>query len=113
MYLRGRQLTCLSEPPSSAPERHGRHPLFSIAFAGLVGTPFLLATTFTAAVTNRSAGRAQTYPCRNIDLMSFLALDDIGGGSGTDIWGWKDSLTGWFVLFSLFVLGVCSTVALQ
>ena len=39
-------------------------------------------------------GNAAGYPCNNIDLMSFLPLNDIGGGSGTDIWGWTDSLTG-------------------
>ncbi len=39
-------------------------------------------------------GEAAGYPCNNIDLMSFLPLADIGGGSGTDIWGWTDSLTG-------------------
>ena len=55
---------------------------------------FLLATTFAEAVTICTEGMAGTYPCRNIDLMSFLALDDIGGGSANDIWGWKDSLTG-------------------
>ena len=37
---------------------------------------------------------AGTYPCSNVDLMSFLALADIGGGSGNDIWGWTDALTG-------------------
>ena len=46
------------------------------------------------AVTTCSGGMAGTYPCSNIDLMSFLALDDIGGGSGNDIWGWTDSSTG-------------------
>ena len=46
------------------------------------------------AVTICSGGMAGTYPCSNVDLMSFLALDDIGGGSGNDIWGWTDSSTG-------------------
>ena len=90
--------TCPSEPPCPAPERRGRHPLFPIAFAGSAAALLLLATTFAGAVTICSEGMAGTYPCRNIDLMSFLALDDIGGGSAddiaNDIWGWKDSLTG-------------------
>ena len=47
-----------------------------------------------AAVTTCSGGMAGTYPCSNVDLMSFLALDDIGGGSANDIWGWTDSSTG-------------------
>ena len=46
------------------------------------------------AVTTCSGGMAGTYPCSNVDLMSFLALDDIGGGSANDIWGWTDSSTG-------------------
>ena len=46
------------------------------------------------AVTTCSGGMAGTYPCSNVDLMSFLALADIGGGSGNDIWGWTDSSTG-------------------
>ena len=46
------------------------------------------------AVTTCSGGMAGTYPCRNVDLMSFLALADIGGGSANDVWGWTDSSTG-------------------
>ena len=46
------------------------------------------------AVTICSGGMAGIYPCSNVDLMSFLALDDIGGGEGNDIWGWTDSSTG-------------------
>jgi choice-of-anchor B domain-containing protein len=38
-------------------------------------------------------GMAGTFPCRNIDLASFLPLADIGGGSGNDIWGWTDPAT--------------------
>ena len=44
--------------------------------------------------TTCSGGMAGTYPCSNVDLMSFLALADIGGGSANDIWGWTDSSTG-------------------
>ena len=39
-------------------------------------------------------GSAGSYPCDDIDLMSFLPLADIGGGQGNDIWGWTDSQTG-------------------
>jgi choice-of-anchor B domain-containing protein len=31
---------------------------------------------------------AGSYPCGNIDLLSFLPLGSIGGGEGNDIWGW-------------------------
>ena len=39
-------------------------------------------------------GMAGPYPCRDIDLMAFLPHGEIGGGSGNDIWGWTDPLTG-------------------
>ena len=39
-------------------------------------------------------GVAGVYPCRDIDLMAFLPHGDIGGGSGNDVWGWTDPLTG-------------------
>jgi choice-of-anchor B domain-containing protein len=39
-------------------------------------------------------GMAGSYPCRDIDLMAFLPHGEIGGGSGNDIWGWTDPLTG-------------------
>ena len=41
-----------------------------------------------------SEGMAGPYPCRDIDLMAFLPHDEIGGGSGNDIWGWTDPVTG-------------------
>lgn len=31
-----------------------------------------------------------TYPCDNVHLQSFLPLSDMGGGSGSDLWGWTD-----------------------
>ena len=39
-------------------------------------------------------GRAGVNLCSNIDLMSYLPINDIGGGIGSDIWGWTDSSTG-------------------
>ena len=39
-------------------------------------------------------GKAGPYPCRDIDLLAFLPHGEIGGGSGNDIWGWTDPLTG-------------------
>lgn len=63
----------------------------------MAGVLFLLAATLGEAVTICSKGMAGTYPCSNVDLMSFLAIADIGGSSddiANDIWGWTDSLTG-------------------
>lgn len=39
-------------------------------------------------------GLAGPFPCKNVDLASFLPLDSIGGGQGNDIWGWTDPQTG-------------------
>ena len=39
-------------------------------------------------------GQAGSYPCNNVDLAAFLPLTQIGGGSGNDIWGWTDPVTG-------------------
>ena len=36
------------------------------------------------------AGMAGPYPCRNIDLESFVTLPTLGGVTGNDIWGWTD-----------------------
>jgi len=53
--------------------------------------PFALqAMTATPCV----GGFAGIYPCNNVDLMSFLPLAEIGGGSGNDIWGWTDPADG-------------------
>ena len=39
-------------------------------------------------------GFAGIYPCRDVDLLAFLPLAEIGGGHGNDVWGWTDPLTG-------------------
>lgn len=33
-------------------------------------------------------GSAAGYPCLNVDLLAFVPLAAIGGGSGNDLWGW-------------------------
>jgi choice-of-anchor B domain-containing protein len=52
----------------------------------------------TAAVTGAAVpcvnGKAGSYPCKNVDLLSVLPLNAIGGGNGNDIWGWTDPTTG-------------------
>ena len=50
-------------------------------------------TSQRAAVTKCVDGFAATYPCDKVDLMAFLPLAEMGGGSGNDIWGWLDPLT--------------------
>ena len=41
--------------------------------------------------------KAEQFGCKNVDLISFLPVSDIGGGRGVrvnDIWGWTDPETG-------------------
>ena len=35
-------------------------------------------------------GMADIYPCNKVDLLGFMTLAQIGGGSGNDLWGWTD-----------------------
>ena len=46
------------------------------------------------AETSCTGGLAGSYPCQDVDLLSFLPHAEIGGGSGNDIWGWTDPETG-------------------
>lgn len=39
-------------------------------------------------------GMAGGYPCDGVDLLAFLANDDIGGGISNDVWGWTSPTTG-------------------
>jgi choice-of-anchor B domain-containing protein len=57
---------------------------------GQPGNQALLPMSLTPCVN----GMAGTFPCRNVDLASLLPLANIGGGSGSDLWGWTDPLTG-------------------
>ncbi len=41
-----------------------------------------------------SSGVANGYACSRVDLVARLPLADIGGGGGTDSWGWSDPETG-------------------
>ena len=39
-------------------------------------------------------GMAGEYPCSNVDLLSFMPSEDIGGTGSNDVWGWVDPVTG-------------------
>ncbi|HEX6323489.1 MAG TPA: choice-of-anchor B family protein, partial [Vicinamibacterales bacterium] len=42
-------------------------------------------------------GKAATFDCQAVDILSFLPVEDIGGARGVqvnDVWGWTDSRTG-------------------
>lgn len=38
-------------------------------------------------------GQADYFPCDNVNLSSFLPMSAIGGGRGSDVWGWTDPET--------------------
>ena len=38
-------------------------------------------------------GHAGQWPCRNVDLLSFLPMSALGGGNANDLWGWTDPQT--------------------
>ncbi|MGI8839055.1 MAG: choice-of-anchor B family protein [Pyrinomonadaceae bacterium] len=57
---------------------------------GQIGNQPLVAMGLTPCVD----GMAGTFPCRNVDMASFLPFSDIGGGSGNDVWGWTDLSSG-------------------
>jgi choice-of-anchor B domain-containing protein len=39
-------------------------------------------------------GLSDIFPCSGVELAGWLELPEIGGGSGSDSWGWKDEQTG-------------------
>ncbi|MBM3820814.1 MAG: choice-of-anchor B family protein [Acidimicrobiia bacterium] len=41
-----------------------------------------------------AGGIAAGYPCGDVDLSALVPHADIGGGSGNDVWGWTDPVTG-------------------
>jgi choice-of-anchor B domain-containing protein len=56
-------------------------------------TPELIPYAFEGA-SNCVNGMADIFPCNKVDLVGFLTLAQIGGGSGNDLWGWTDPVTG-------------------
>ncbi len=38
-------------------------------------------------------GKAKNFDCGDVDLLSFLPMDSIGGSESSGIWGWIDSTT--------------------
>jgi len=51
-----------------------------------------ISTSFSQTPCN--AGMAAGYPCENVDLLSHLNSQAIGGGEMNDVWGWTDSNSG-------------------
>src|SRR5215217_4179879 len=47
-----------------------------------------------AAASSCVGGMAGGYPCKNIDLLSNVPLAEMGGGNGSQGWGWTDPANG-------------------
>jgi len=59
-----------------------------VSLTALVAALFLLVPGQDIMCVNGMAGG---YPCENVDLVSFMASQEVGGGSNmNDIWGWTD-----------------------
>ena len=77
------------EPPRSS----GRVVFVrQIPLITLVSAMALGGTTLSAA-TDCVAGSAGAFSCEKVDLLSLVALPQMGGGSGNDLWGWTDPVT--------------------
>ncbi len=65
--------------------------------AAVVYTEATGPASITGALVKCDEGVAGSFGCSNVDMISFLALKDIGGSRGVhmnDIWGWTDPETG-------------------
>ncbi|MFB6271649.1 MAG: choice-of-anchor B family protein [Salinibacter sp.] len=80
------------------------HPLRPSLFLLVLGLGFVLGTapaegqsSITGQEVECSNGTAAGYPCKRVDLLSYLNLEDLGGTGNVkanDIWGWTDPQTG-------------------
>ena len=61
--------------------------IFTLSFLTLYAYSFI-------AQTPCINGMAGGYPCENVEMFSFTAGVDLGGGSMNDIWGWVDPSDG-------------------
>ena len=43
---------------------------------------------------DEKTGMADIFPCMNVDLLQRIHLETFEAGSGSDIWGWTDPMTG-------------------
>ncbi|HYI44480.1 MAG TPA: choice-of-anchor B family protein [Actinomycetota bacterium] len=71
--------------------------LAALALVAATLVPGLQATAqpISGAQSNKRCvdGRAGFFPCKNVDLKSFLPSADLEGGEMSDIWGWADPKT--------------------
>lgn len=53
--------------------------------------------SITGGLTECKEDAAGDFPCKDVDMMSFLSMDDMGADRGVrtnDLWGWEDTETG-------------------
>jgi len=71
----------------------------ALLFAVLAVAAMLPATSVKAQATGPSGpapcvnGKAAGFPCKRVDLLSFLPMSEMGGGRASDVWGWVDPET--------------------
>lgn len=62
-----------------------------LVFCVFVGV--LAASGVSLAATPCTDGQAGSYACDRVNLLAFVPVEDIGGGTLNDIWGWTDPET--------------------
>jgi len=87
-------LACIS--PKRAAQLVLDHPdsAFAQAYNGHDHGSSALAYRMPDGVVRCENGMADAFPCANVDLLGHLDLQALGGGSGSDSWGWADPETG-------------------
>jgi len=90
----GIAIACIS--PKRAAQLALEHPdsAFALAYNGHDHDSPSVAYSMPEDVVRCENGLADIFPCANVDLLGHLSLQDLGGGSGSDSWGWVDPQTG-------------------
>jgi choice-of-anchor B domain-containing protein len=84
LVLYGAAVSAQTVSPSPRTFEHEEEPGPPIPEPGAVGH------------THCEGGRADVFPCKNVDVLAFLPLSTFrsAGAQGTDIWGWTDPQNG-------------------
>src|SRR5688572_1244988 len=91
----GLTVTAEARPPEPAGKPEADTPFDASRFAYRhTPDPDALPQLEPLGATPCVGGMAGPYPCKDVDLMSFLPLNTIGGGGGSSLWGWTDPDTG-------------------
>ncbi len=92
---------CEGSSAKATPQSRTEPTYFRDMLKFLPSIPFLFASALTAFASTVAAqspcvdGMAAGYPCQNVDFLSFMPLDEVGGGNNlNDIWGWTDPIDG-------------------